>query len=109
MPHQPVSPTPEPHSQETAQQNAEHKAPEDNWRVLIHNDEETPFSYVMYTLSSVFMLSDELSDHIASTAHHSGTAVVAVRPRSEAEMLMRVALGRAKTDGYPLQFTMEQS
>lgn len=81
-------------------------APEGPWQVLIHNDDETPFGYVIYTLNSVFMLSDELAEHVASTAHASGTAVVAVRPRHEAEVLMRVALGRAKQDGYPLHFSM---
>jgi len=104
MSDQTVQPTPETHDHESVQ-----AQPQDTWNVLIHNDDETPFGYVIYTLSSVFMLSDELAEHIASTAQASGTAIVAVRPRMEAEMLMRVALGRAKSDGYPLQFTMEQS
>ncbi len=77
--------------------------------VLIHNDDETPFSYVIYTLNAVFMLSDELAEHVASTAHTSGEAIVAIRPQDEAEKLIRVALGRAKHDGYPLQFSLERS
>lgn len=80
----------------------------DAWTIVIHNDDETPFDYVIHTLSSVFLLSDELADHIATTAHNSGTAVVAVRPRAEAQMLVRVALGRAKADGYPLNLTLKQ-
>ena len=80
----------------------------DAWSVLIHNDDVTPIDFVIYTLSSVFMLSDELAEHIAATAHDSGSAVVTTRKRAEAEMLMSVALGRAKNDGYPLKFSLEQ-
>ena len=76
--------------------------------VLIHNDEVTPYAYVMYLLGDIFMLSEELADHIAWTAHTKGTAVVVVRPRAEAEKLVKVARGRARMDGYPLTFTLEQ-
>jgi ATP-dependent Clp protease adaptor protein ClpS len=60
-------------------------------------------------LSSVFMMSEEIAEHIASTAHTQGAAVVVARPRAEAEKLLRIALAQAKTDGYPLQFTLEQA
>ena len=104
MPDQTAQSTAEPHDQETVR-----AAAEDVWQILIHNDDQTSFDYVIYTLSSVFMLSQEIAEHIALTAHNQGTAVVAVRPRAEAEKLMRIALGRAKTDGHPLQFTLEQT
>jgi len=87
---------------------ADQNAANDAWKVLIHNDEKTPFEYVIQTLESVFMLSEEIADHIAWTAHDRGTAVVVIRPRLEAEALARVARGRAQTDGYPLQFTLEK-
>lgn len=86
-----------------------HPERRDAWSVLIHNDDVTPIEFVIHTLSSVFMLSDELAEHIAATAHENGSAVVTTRHRAEAEMLMRVALGRAKSDGYPLHFTLVQS
>jgi ATP-dependent Clp protease adaptor protein ClpS len=104
MPDQPVYPTEEPHDQQVV-----NALKEDIWQIFVHNDDQTPFEYVIYTLSSVFMLSEEIAEHIASTAHSQGTAVVVARPRAEAEKLMRIALGRAKTDGYPLQFTLEQA
>ncbi len=77
--------------------------------VIIHNDEVTPYEYVINILGDLFMLSEELADHIAWTAHNKGTAVVVVRPRVEAEKLVKVARGRARTNGYPLTFTLEQS
>jgi ATP-dependent Clp protease adaptor protein ClpS len=103
MPEQTMKPAPEPPDQGPMHENAQGAC-----NVLIHNDDVTPFDFVIHTLSSVFMLSDELAEHIAATAHDNGVAVVAIRPRAEAEMLMRVALGRAKKDGYPLQFTLEE-
>ena len=87
---------------------ADQNAAGDIWRVLIHNDDKTPFEYVIRTLESVFMLSEEIADHIAWTAHDLGAAVVVIRPRAEAESLARVARGRAQADGYPLQFTIEK-
>lgn len=76
--------------------------------VVIHNDNVTPFDYVINTLGDLFMLSTEMAEHIAHTAHTKGTAVVVVRPRAEAEKLVKVARGRANLDGYPLTFTLEQ-
>ena len=76
-------------------------------QVLIHNDDVTPYAYVIRILGDLFLLSEELADHVAWTAHTKGTAVVVVRPRAEAEKLVRAARGRARFDGYPLTFSLE--
>lgn len=102
--------TPEREAQEyetVQEEQAEEEATEPPCKVLIHNDDVTPYEYVIYTLGSVFMLSDELADHVAWTAHNKGEAVVVVRPRREAEKLVKVAAGRARGDGFPLTFTLE--
>jgi ATP-dependent Clp protease adaptor protein ClpS len=80
----------------------------DQYSVLLHNDEVTPYDYVIALLGDLFMLSGELAEHIAVTAHTRGTAVVVVRPRSEAEKLVKVAHGRARREGFPLTFSLEQ-
>ena len=77
------------------------------WYVLIHNDDVTPFEYVIKVLLQLFLLSEEIAEHIANTAHNEGQAVVVVRPRNEAERLVKVARVRARLDGYPLTFSME--
>lgn len=77
------------------------------YRVLIHNDDVTPYEYVVRILQRVFLLSEEMADHVAWTAHHEGVAVVVIRPRPEAEKLIKVARAAARLDGYPLTFTME--
>src|SRR3954463_11944054 len=76
--------------------------------ILIYNDEVTPYDYVIHILSDLFLLSEELADHIAWTAHTKGEAVVVVRPRAEAEKLVKVAHGRARQVSYPLTFSLEQ-
>ena len=76
--------------------------------ILIHNDEVTPYDFVIYILADLFMLSEELADHVAWTAHTKGEAVVVVRPRAEAEKLVKVAHGRARQVSYPLTFSLEQ-
>lgn len=75
--------------------------------ILIHNDEVTPYEYVLRVLETIFLLSDELAEHIAWTAHSDGVAVVMVRPRNEAKRLIVVAHSKARADGYPLTFSME--
>ena len=80
---------------------------EPRYRVIIHNDDVTTFEYVNYILNTVFLLSDEIADHIAWTTHEEGCAVVVVRPRPEAENLARTANRVARADGFPLTFTTE--
>ena len=80
---------------------------EPRYRILIHNDEVTPYDYVIRILERVFMLSEELAEHVAWTAHNDGIAIVLIRPRHEAEKLITVAQTAARIDGYPLAFSLE--
>jgi ATP-dependent Clp protease adaptor protein ClpS len=80
---------------------------ERRWFVLIHNDDITPFEYVIAILIDLFLLSEEIAEHVAQTAHTEGKAVAVVRPRAEAERLVRVARSRVRMDGYPLTFSIE--
>ncbi len=80
---------------------------EPRFLILIHNDDVTPYEYVLGILGRVFLLSEEIAEHVAWTAHNEGQAIVMVRPREEAERLIAVAHSRARMDGYPLAFTLE--
>lgn len=80
---------------------------EPRWFVIVHNDDVTPFEYVVRILTHLFMLSEEIAEHVAQTAHAEGQAIVVVRPRAEAERLVKVARMRARADGYPLTFSIE--
>jgi ATP-dependent Clp protease adaptor protein ClpS len=75
--------------------------------VFIHNDDVTPFDYVILVLLTVFKLSHEMAEHITWVAHNSGIAPVVTRPRTEAERLVSNAHAAARADGFPLTFTLE--
>ena len=96
--------------QQTAEQTGQavHTAQGDLCKIIVHNDEVTPYDYVIDILGDLFMLSEELADHVAWTAHMKGVAVVVVRPRPEAEKLIKVAHGRARMVRYPLTFSLDQ-
>lgn len=81
---------------------------EPRWRVVIYNDNHTPRDYVIFVLEHIFLLSDEIAEHVVDTAESEGLAIVVVRPKHEAERLISVAHARAKLDGHPLTFTLEQ-
>lgn len=77
------------------------------YKVLIHNDDVTPLDYVIRILRRIFMLSHELAEHVAETAHNEQVAIVVIRPKPEAEKLIGAARAQARADGYPLTFSME--
>ena len=81
---------------------------ENLWMVIIHNDDVTPYDYVIFILEYVFALSGEMAEHVTWMAHTNGEAVVVIRPRNEAERLIMAARGRSRMDGFPLTFSMEQ-
>ncbi len=81
---------------------------EPRYRVLLYNDEGTPRAYVLYMLEHIFLLSDEIAEHVVETAEEENVAVVVIRPKSEAERLVSVAHARARLDGHPLTFDLEQ-
>lgn len=77
------------------------------WAVLIHNDDVTPYEYVLHILEDIFTISDEQAEHIAWTAHTEGQAIVVVRRHDEARRLVTLAHSHARADGYPLTFSVE--
>ncbi len=77
------------------------------FRVLIHNDNVTTFDFVIRLLLSLFKLSHEIAEHIATVTHYEGLALVCVRPRSEAEKLVGQGIFAARIEGFPLMLSCE--
>jgi ATP-dependent Clp protease adaptor protein ClpS len=77
------------------------------WRVLLHNDDYTPMEYVTTVLHDVFKIGWMRATWVMLKAHRGGTAEVAVLPRHEAESRVRVAMARARGDGWPLRLSCE--
>jgi len=77
------------------------------FRVIIHNDNVTPFDFVIAVLCTIFELDIEKATAITYEAHHTGNALVAVLPYEEAHHRVYNAQTAARQFGYPLSFTLE--
>jgi ATP-dependent Clp protease adaptor protein ClpS len=77
------------------------------YRVLIHNDDVTPFDFVISVLRSVFQLGAREAWVVTTRAHVTGVAYVMTLPLEEAKYRVGRAHGLARAAGYPLRFTLE--
>ena len=82
-------------------------AREEPWTILVHNDDVTPYEFVVDTLARIFSLSTEIAETVTWEAHSKGLAPVCSRPQSEAKRLISDAHTLARAAGYPLTFSME--
>ena len=89
------------------EQTVAEEALEPPYRVLIHNDDVTPYDFVIVVLTRFFNLDTETAEQITWTAHTQGTALVAVYPLPEARRRVGQAHFAASLEGYPLTFTIE--
>lgn len=77
------------------------------YKVLIHNDDITPFDFVMGVLIQIFKLSPERAYAVTMEAHTGGVALVVVEPREHAEFHIDQAHSLARGRTFPLSLTME--
>ena len=87
------------------QEQQEEKEPP--YKVLIHNDEVTPYDFVVAILIRIFQLTPIIAEHITYLAHTKGVALVTVLPKSEAQRRVGKAHFAARLEGFPLTFTIE--
>lgn len=77
------------------------------YRVIVHNDDQTPMEFVIHVLSTVFLMPEINAATIAYSAHLRGQAYVQTLPRPEARRRINKAHFAARLRGYPLEFSME--
>jgi ATP-dependent Clp protease adaptor protein ClpS len=77
------------------------------FNVLVHNDDVTPFEFVIAVLRVVFKLSSPDALAVTTRAHVTGVAYVATLPQEEAKYRVGKAHGLARSAGYPLTFSIE--
>ena len=80
---------------------------EPSCHVFIHNDDVTPFDFVIVILQRIFQLQPLAAEHVAFTAHIGGLAYVTTLPCPEAHKRVGKAHFAASLEGYPLTFTVE--
>lgn len=76
-------------------------------KVFIHNDDVTPYDFVVIILQRFFGLTPPEAEQVTYVAHISGVAYVVTLPKSEAEKRVGQAHFAAGLEGYPLTFTIE--
>jgi ATP-dependent Clp protease adaptor protein ClpS len=77
------------------------------YRILVHNDDVTPYDFVISVLMRFFQLNSADAERVTWTAHNSGIALVSVLPLKEAQRRVGRAHFAATLEGYPLTFTIE--
>ncbi|MFO7680062.1 MAG: ATP-dependent Clp protease adaptor ClpS [Chloroflexota bacterium] len=83
------------------------QALEPNYKVFIHNDDTTPYDFVVLILQKIFELSPLAAEHVTFIAHSAGTAYVATYPKTEAQTRVGKAHFAAGLEGFPLHFSIE--
>lgn len=76
-------------------------------RVLVHNDDVTPYEFVIVVLHEIFGLSPVRAEAVTRRAHVTGRAYVTTLPIEEAKHRVGRAHGLARQAGFPLSFTIE--
>jgi ATP-dependent Clp protease adaptor protein ClpS len=77
------------------------------WKVFLHNDDYTSMEFVVYILQSVFRHSPAAASRIMLVVHKSGLGAAGTYTREIAETRMNQVLELAKSEGHPLQCSME--
>ena len=77
------------------------------YRVMVHNDDVTPYDFVIIVLVRIFQVSPIDAEAITWSAHVNGLALVVVLPLNEANKRVGRAHFAAALEGYPLNFSIE--
>ena len=77
------------------------------YRVILHNDEVTPWGFVVVALRIVFDFDQARAEGITLDAHHTGLAHVTTLPKEQAKYFVGKAHGLAREAGHPLTFSLE--
>jgi len=77
------------------------------YKVLIHNDPVTSFEFVVRILVYVFNREVKAAWKLAHEVHTSDVGLAGIYPLEHAEHLVEQAKSLARTEKYPLTFSIE--
>ncbi|HLF28058.1 MAG TPA: ATP-dependent Clp protease adaptor ClpS [Anaerolineae bacterium] len=75
--------------------------------VFVHNDDVTPFEFVVAVLQAIFELPAPEAYRVTLTAHEHGRAYVATLPVEDAKYRVYRAHRAARARNYPLTFSIQ--
>lgn len=77
------------------------------YKVILVNDDFTPFEIVVAVLQTVFHMGPERAFQVMVTAHQKGSCVISVYTRDVAETKAAEGIEMGRKHGCPLAFTVE--
>ena len=81
--------------------------PPKQWKVIVLNDDHTPMDFVISMLCAIFKHSETIAKELTMEIHNEGSAVVGVYAHEIAEQRGLDATQLARSNGFPLQITLE--
>jgi len=78
------------------------------WKVIFLNDDQTPMEFVMELLTEVFKHNENDARNITLEIHNEGSAVVGIFTHEIAEQRGIECTHLARSNGFPLQITLEE-
>jgi ATP-dependent Clp protease adaptor protein ClpS len=78
------------------------------YKVLLHNDDYTPFELVVLVLQSVFKMSQGKAQQVMTQAHQTGLCLCGVYTHEVAEQKVIEATELGRKEDYALMFTFEK-
>lgn len=82
--------------------------PPARYKVIMHDDDETPMPFVVSVLVQIYQKSQTEAESLTLKVHEEGRAVVAVYPRDIAEAKIFITKASAQQHGFPLNCTQEK-
>ncbi|TGQ07982.1 ATP-dependent Clp protease adaptor ClpS [Mesorhizobium sp. M2E.F.Ca.ET.219.01.1.1] len=74
-------------------------------QLVIHNDDQTPWAFVVDLICSVFSRSEAEAEALTATVSQQGKAVCGSYPSAVAKAMLETAEQRIKAAGHPLRIT----
>lgn len=78
------------------------------WRVICHDDPHTTMDFVVDVLMQVFRQPSPRAFELMLRVHHAGSALIGSWPESVARKKVARAQAKARVDGFPLTFSVEE-
>ena len=83
-------------------------APPSNWKVVLLNDDLTPFDFVISLLIEVFNHTPDSAKNITRQVHETGSGIAGVYSFEVAETKSVESTRLARANGFPLQIKLDE-
>jgi len=78
------------------------------WKVICHDDPHTTMDFVVDVLIKIFRQPAPRAIELMMRVHTTGSAVIGIWPESVARKKANLAHARARAEGFPLTFSVEE-